>query len=61
MVRRNDYIEIHEVFYDEDGKPVLVTVNGVGVGGNDEAEVMGAMQNYLAAIAKPVMEYEDIG
>ena len=59
MVRKNDFIEIHEVYY-EDGIPIMVTVNAVAVGGETEAEAMRDMKNYLEAIAKPVLEYEDI-
>ena len=59
MVRKDDYIEIREVYYD-DGVPVLVTEDVVGVGGDDTDEVLRDMQHYLAAIAKPVIEYDDI-
>ena len=61
MVRRNDYIEIHEVYYNDEGESIMVTENAVAVGGEDEAEVMGDMKHYLEAIAKPVLEYDDIG
>jgi len=60
MVRKGDYIEIHEVYYDADDKPVMVTENGIVVGGDTEAEVMVDMKLYLEAIARPVLEYDDI-
>ena len=59
MVRRNEYIEIREVYY-EDDEPVMVTENAVAVGGETEAEVMADMKHYLEAIARPVLEYDDI-
>ena len=61
MVRRNDYIEIYEVYYNDEGESIMVTESAVAVGGEDEAEVMGDMKHYLEAIAKPVLEYDDIG
>ena len=61
IVRKEDYLEIHEVFYGTDGAPKMVTTDSVCVGGEDLEELKQDMTHYLEALNKPVLEYDEIG
>ena len=52
---------IHEVYYSKDGKPEMVTVEPVGIVGEDYAELCAELAHYTEAFSKPVLNYEDIG
>ena len=55
----DDYYQIHEVFYDKEGNVESYTKNGVTVGGNNIEEVRWVLQEMLAALDKPVLDYEE--
>lgn len=51
------WFAIHEVYYDEDGKPTSVTENASTVSGEDLKWVVERMQE---AVSKPVLNWTDI-
>ena len=55
----DDFYQIHEVFYDKEGNVESYTKNGVTVGGNDIGEVKWVLHEMLAALEKPVLDYEE--
>ncbi len=55
-----EYYGIHEVYYDDDGKPEMVTVEPVGIVGDDLLELQEEFVHYLRALLKPVLNYEEI-
>jgi len=52
---------IHEVFYDDDGIPDMVTVDPVDVQGETLGELEETLNWMLKALGQPVLEYDDIG
>jgi len=55
----DDFYQIHEVFYDKEGNVESYTKNGVTVGGKDIGEVKWVLLEMLAALEKPVLDYEE--
>ena len=55
----DDFYQIHEVFYDKEGNVESYTKNGVTVGGKDIGEVKWVLLEMLAALDKPVLDYEE--
>jgi len=55
----DDFYQIHEVFYDIEGNVESYTKNGVTVGGNNIEEVKWVLREMLAALDKPVLDYEE--
>ena len=55
----DDFYQIHEVFYDKEGNVESYTKNGVTVGGKDIGEVKWVLREMLAALEKPVLDYEE--
>lgn len=58
---------IHEVYYDEDGKPSTCTVDPIALLAFDEdaedpIEILKSeLKRYQKALEQPVLNYEDIG
>ena len=52
--------DIHEVYYDEDDKPEMVTHRGIAPYGETYEEFVEDVAHYIAALAKPVLEYDEI-
>ena len=61
VYKGTDEYGIHEVYYDDDGAPETVTVNPVGPYGNTHEEFIDDMAHYVAALGRPVLEYDKIG
>ncbi len=59
VVRKDDGYAVHEVYY-EDGEPVMVTERAISPYGDTEKELWDDMLAYQAAIARPVLDYDDI-
>ena len=55
----DDFYQIHEVFYDKEGNVESYTKNGVTVGGKNIGEVKWVLLEMLAALDKPVLDYEE--
>ena len=55
----DDFYQIHEVHYDKDGEVKGYTKNGATVGGNNIEEVKWVLREMLAALDKPVLDYEE--
>jgi hypothetical protein len=51
---------IHEVYYDDAGKPDGCTENSVAPMGETLAELKRDMDHYRLALSKPVLEYESL-
>lgn len=49
---------IHEVYYDEGGKPSMCTVDGVSGAGEDIDELRRDLKLMAKALEKPILEYE---
>ena len=56
----DEYYGIHEVYYDDDGNPEMVTVDPVGIVGDSLLELRQEYVYYLRALLRPVLDYEDI-
>lgn len=56
-----EYYGIHEVYYDSDGNPEMVTVEPVAPCGDTLQELVDDMRYYIIAVSRPVLDYEDIG
>ena len=52
---------IHEVYYDDEGVPEMVTVEPVGAVGDTLVELKEEFLSMLAALKLPILEYDDIG
>ncbi len=55
-----EFYGIHEVYYSEDGKPEMVTMEPVAIVGDSLLELQEEFVHYLRALLKPVLNYEDI-
>ncbi len=53
---KRPYFAVHEVFYDEDDVPYLVTQEPVDVGGESLDEVRQSLEMMAAALEKPVID-----
>jgi len=51
---------IHEVFYDDEGVPDMVTVDPVSVCGETLKELEETLDWMLKALGQPILEYDDI-
>ena len=49
------WIEICEVFYDDDHTPLLFTEKGVSVAGENKEELKTQLEQMLSCLNKPVM------
>lgn len=57
MVRINEeWIEVHEVYYDEDGVPIARTENPVGVEGNSPDEIHVCLDLMREALDLPELD-----
>lgn len=50
---------IHEVFYDDEGAPTLVTEDAVGVWGDTVADVEKTLRWMMKALQEPVLDMID--
>ena len=50
---------IHEVFYDEDGVPDMMTLDAVGVWGETMDEVQQTLEWMTKALEQPILEASD--
>jgi hypothetical protein len=49
---------VHEVFYDENGAPHTCTAQPVPVGGETLDELRDELSRFIAALHRPVLEYD---
>ena len=56
-----EYYGIHEVYYDDDGNPEMVTVEPVGPDGDTYEELVEDISCMIDAFGKATLDYEDIG
>ena len=60
VYKDEDEYAIHEVYYDDDGAPKLVTTNPVSPWGNTYEEFIEDTAHYISALSKPIVEYDEI-
>ena len=49
---------VHEVYYDESGKPEMTTVEAVAPGGETLDELRQELDRFQKALEHPVLEYD---
>lgn len=54
-----DYLQIHEVYYDDKSNPTSLTETGIVVGGDSIKEIRWTLKAMTDALDKPVLEYDD--
>tara|TARA_R110002074_G_scaffold308931_1_gene479681 strand:- start:72 stop:281 length:210 start_codon:yes stop_codon:yes gene_type:complete len=55
----DDFFQIHEVYYTEDGEVDGYTLNGASAGGNTLDELRSELQRMLDSLDKEVLTYEE--
>ncbi len=53
-------LSVHEVYYDDQGRPTSCTVRGVGIHGSNLDELKADLKRYVSAFSKPVLKFEDL-
>ena len=61
VVNAEEIYAVHEVYYDEDGFPSMVTEKPIPVQGETYEELVKDVVHYIAALAYPILEYDEIG
>ena len=59
VVQREDLFAIHEVYYDEAGKPAAVTADAMTPDGDTLEELRETFEQFREAFDQPVLQYED--
>jgi len=54
-----EYFMVHEVYYEDDGKPSICTSNECKPFGNTLEELKSDMEMMVDAFEKPVLDYSD--
>ena len=54
-----DTFAIHEVYYNNGGSPVMVTVSEIAPISDSYNGLDKVLKHYMKAIQKPILEYED--
>ena len=60
VIQGDDFYGIHEVFYDDEGRPDMMTERAVGVCGDNLEELQQTLEWMLQAMDKPILEYDEI-
>ena len=58
---RDEYLAIHEVYYDDDDRPNAMTVDGIVIGDEGEtslASLRWILEHQLEALSKPILTEE---
>ncbi len=58
---RDEYLAIHEVYYDSDGNPESMTVDGIVIGDEGEDSLLSLkwiLEHQLEALKKPILKHE---
>ncbi len=55
--RNENYLEIHEVYYDDKNKPNGVTENAVTIGGEDIKSLRWSLEQIELATHKKILDY----
>ncbi len=58
-IHKKEMLQIHEVYYDEDGKPNGYTEDPVSVHGDDLEELGWVLDQMKVALSKPILNVED--
>lgn len=53
------FYAIHEVYYDESGKPESITENPVSISEHSKSDVMTTLRRMERALTMPTLNYED--
>ena len=60
LVKHSTYVAIHEVYYNESGRPSSVTAEPIGLLGADAEEIKEDLEYIMRAFDAPVLAWEDI-
>ena len=58
---REEYLAIHEVYYNDDGEPHMMTVDGIVIGDDGEESLISLkwiLENQMKALTKPILGHE---
>lgn len=55
-----EYLHIHEVYYDENGKVYMATESGCDPTGEDISELLTDLSLMIRACALPILDYDEI-
>lgn len=61
VVLRNDEYAVHEVFYDDDGRPESLTVDALSPTARSVRDLRYELEKMLKSLDCPVLREEDIG
>lgn len=56
---RIEYLEINEVYYDENGKPTSVTMDAIAPYGENIEKLASELKHMSEALTKPILDYSD--
>lgn len=51
--------QVHEVYYDDSGKPTMCTENPISVTGETVEEIYETLNRMIKAAEKPVLDWDD--
>ena len=54
-----EYFAIHEVYYDDDGKPTQVTALPVSIFEDNMDDLANTLARLLESLSKPVLDYDE--
>lgn len=57
----HDFLAVHEVYYDSEGKPFNCTVEPRPVSGENVGALRWQLEHMLKALDEPVLNYDEIG
>lgn len=58
IVNGEEWLAIHEVFYDKKGRPHSVTEDGIEPGGNNMEELRSDLERMAKALDHPILDYD---
>ena len=59
VVKKEDMYGIHEVYYDDDGKPYMCTENPITMDADSENDLEWMLENVAPAVNHPWLNYTD--
>lgn len=59
LIRWDDELMIHEVFYDDQNNPMFFAQNGATIVGDDPEEIKRVLANMQSALNKPILTPAD--
>lgn len=60
VIRKNDFCEIHEVYYNTKGDPIAFTENSCSPCGDSMEELIDDLEYFKDALELPVFDYDKL-